>query len=155
MSWLFRHKPYVMRFAAVERHRESKRVCVSVSVWAIAFCLPLGHMCHLLGTKHTKTHFYMHVSSAFLRELYIHFVLHFFFRFWVLIFGLWNQITTIAPLYLRWFFFWCSVRFFRICLPSIPFHLTCFIPIYSHSSRTSTQNGLLFVYLPIFPIRNS
>lgn len=124
VSWLICHKPYVMRFAAVERHRES--VCVSVSVWAIAFCLPLGHMCHLLGAKHTKTHFYMHASSAFLRELYIHFVLHLFFCFcfWVLIFGLWNEITTIAPLYLRWFFLvLCSILLHLFAFHSIPFDM--------------------------------
>lgn len=117
-------------------------MCVLVS--STVFCL-LG-TCVTLSLQNTKNTFrYACSGRLFLHELYIRFrftifffVCLFLYLCRVLIFGLYNQITTIVlSIHASFFpiFFLFSSR--CLCLPfhSIPFHLICFIPIYLHSSR--------------------
>lgn len=93
---LRRHKPYVMRIAAVE---------TILLFWPTVQCLSLGHMCHLLAAKHTKTHFYLHASSSVSLRFfcvnctfhYILFVLHFSRFCFVYLLGLWNRNNNYWP----------------------------------------------------------
>lgn len=138
---------------------------ISMCFW-VRVCVGLGNGILFASWAHVspsrrKTHktTFLYAWFEWIFAWIVH-TFHFFVLFsGYLFFGQWNQITTIAPLNLRWFFslllfLFRSVSCEFVCLP---FHLTCFIPIYSHSSQTSTQNGWLFVYtyMPVFPLQQS